>query len=172
MTEPGLLVRPVGFYMDHFYTSQDLHFWDRMRTGKMSRASELFGVGDMAASYNVTIIQKPTYLHAIVTGLNTRENVMSYLGAVSRECALRDCSRVLIEERLEGPRLGVMDVYEIAEAGSGRALGSCRTIAYVDVNAEGDLMRFAETVAANRFLFVKVFPSVGDAEKWLLSADR
>ncbi len=126
----------------------------------------------MPSSYNLTIIQKPTYLHAIVTGLNTKETVMSYLREVSRECALRDCSRVLIEERLEGPRLDVIDVFEIADVGSSRALGSCRTIAYVDVNAEGDLMKFAETVAANRFLFVKVFSSVRDAEKWLLSSDR
>jgi hypothetical protein len=40
-------------------------------------------------------------------------------------------------------------------------------IAYVDVNAEGDLMKFAEDVAVNRFLRVAVFSSVPDAELWL-----
>jgi len=40
-------------------------------------------------------------------------------------------------------------------------------IAYVDVNADGELMKFAETVAVNRSLPVVVFSSVSDAEKWL-----
>jgi len=33
-------------------------------------------------------------------------------------------------------------------------------------------MKFAENVAVNRFLRVKVFSSVSDAEKWLLGKDR
>jgi hypothetical protein len=79
---------------------------------------------------------------------------------------------VLIEERLEGPRLGTLDVYEIAAGGSGRAAGNFEAIAYVDVNAAGDLMKFAETVAVNRSVPVKVFSSVSDAEKWLLGEGR
>jgi hypothetical protein len=46
-----------------------------------------------------------------------------------------------------------------------------KAIAYVDVNAEGNLMRFAQTVAVNRGLPIAVFPTVADAEKWLLSQD-
>jgi len=122
--------------------------------------------------YKLTISQKPTYLHAIVTGQNSKETVMGYLQELRLQCADRGCTRVLIEERLEGPRLGAIDVFEIAEEGSNRAFGSFRTIAYVDVNAEGDLMKFAETVAVNRFLSVRVFSSVNDAEKWLLDKDR
>jgi hypothetical protein len=63
-------------------------------------------------------------------------------------------------------------VFQIAAEGSGRAPGIFKAIAYVDVNAEGDLMKFAETVAVNRFLPVKLFSSVSDAEKWLLDEDR
>jgi hypothetical protein len=74
---------------------------------------------------------------------------------------------VLIEKRLEGPRLGTMDVFQIASEGSSRARGFFKAIAYVDVNAEDDLMKFAETVAVNRALPVRVFSSVSDAEKWL-----
>jgi hypothetical protein len=79
---------------------------------------------------------------------------------------------VLIEERLEGPRLGTLDVFEIVSQGSSRALGILQAIAYVDVNAEGDLMQFAETVAVNRALPVTVFSTVADAERWLLDEDR
>jgi hypothetical protein len=60
-----------------------------------------------------------------------------------------------------------MGVFQIASEGSSRARGCFEAIAYVDVNAEGELMKFAETVAVNRGLPVTVFSSVSDAEKWL-----
>ena len=115
----------------------------------------------------VSFTQKPMYLHAIVTGQNTAENVREYLKQIQRECATRNCLQVLIEERLEGPRLGIVEVYRIVSEGTARALGQIAVIAYVDVNAQGDLMKFAEDVAVNRFLRVGVFSSVADAELWL-----
>lgn len=119
-------------------------------------------------SYKLTIVQKPAYLHAIVTGLNKRENVMRYLEEVLRVCTVRGCSRVLIEERLDGPRFGTVDVFEIASKKS-RHAGRCfKDIAYVVVSAKGDLMKFAETVVVNCGLPVRVFSSVSEAEKWLL----
>ena len=123
-------------------------------------------------SYKLTITQKPGYLHAVVTGLNNKENVLRYLEELQRECAARGCPRVLIEERLEGPRLNTMGVFQIASDGTARAQGFFEAIAYVDVNAEGDLMQFAETVAINRGLPVAVFSSVSEAEKWLLGKGR
>jgi hypothetical protein len=119
-------------------------------------------------SYKLTIAKNPAYLHAVVTGENNRENVMRYLEEVFYECAARGCARLLIEERLEGVRVGTIDVFQIASGGSMRAHGHFKSIAYVDVNAEGDLMQFAETVAVNRGVPVRVFASVRDAEQWLL----
>ena len=119
-------------------------------------------------TYKLTIDQKPAYLHAIVTGCNTKGNVAQYLAQILAECKARNCFRLLIEERLEGPRLGIVEVFEIASEGSRRAFGMLSAIAYVDVHAAGDLMQFAETVGANRALRVAVFSSVADAEKWLL----
>jgi hypothetical protein len=118
-------------------------------------------------SYKLTITQKPAYLHAIVTGVNNQENVARCLDEIQRECTARGCPRVRIEERLEGPRLGTMGVFQIASEGSRRGRGCFEAIAYVDVNAEGELMKFAETVGVNRGLPVTVFSSVADAEKWL-----
>ena len=123
-------------------------------------------------TYRLTIAQKPKYLHVIVSGQNSRENVLRYLEETLRECTARNCFRVLIEERLDGPRLGTLDVFQIASEGSSKARGILKAIAYVDVNAEGGLMPFAETVAVNRMLPVVVFSSVADAEKWLLHEDR
>jgi len=123
-------------------------------------------------SYKLTIVQKPAYLHTIVTGLNKKENVMRYLEEIFRECKNRGCFRVLIEEHLEGPRFRKMNVFQIASGGSSRVHGYFKAIAYVDVNTDGDLMKFAETVAVNRGLPVREFPSVIEAEKWLLNEDR
>ena len=114
-------------------------------------------------TYKLTIDQKPAYLHFIVTGRNSRENVVGYLAEVLHECTARGCFRVLIEERLDGPRLNTLDVFQIASEGSANAGGILKAIAYVDVNAEGDLMKFAETVAVNRALPVVVFSTVADA---------
>jgi len=118
-------------------------------------------------TYELTISQKPGYLHAVVTGRNSTENVKQYLEEIRGACIARNCYRVLVEERLEGPRLGTMDVFMIVAEGSIKARGTIKELAYVDVNAEGDLMPFAETVAVNRGMRVAVFPTVADAEKWL-----
>jgi hypothetical protein len=123
-------------------------------------------------SYKLTIHEKPTYLHAIVTGLNSRETVQQYLQELRAECIARGCFRLLLEEHLEGPRLGLMDVFTIASEGSTHVSGMFKALAYVDANAQGDLMQFAETVAVNRRVPVAVFSNVEDAEQWLLNEGR
>jgi hypothetical protein len=116
----------------------------------------------------VTFSQKAGYLHAVATGTNTKANVMRYLEDILHECVVRNCFRVLIEERLEGPRMGTMDIFDIASQGQSRHAGMRPIIAYVDVNATNiSDMKFAEDVAVNRGTFVRVFPSVADAELWI-----
>jgi len=124
-------------------------------------------VWEVFVTYKLTYTEMPGYLHAIVTGVNSLENVAQYLEDVLQECQARHIRRVLIEEQLEGPRLRTMDVFQIAAEGSTRAQGYFEAVAYVDVNAQGDLMKFAETIAVNRYLPVSVFRSVRDAEVWL-----
>lgn len=119
-------------------------------------------------TYTLAIEQKPTYLHAVITGRNTPGNVEQYVADVFRECRRHGCWKVLIEERLEGPRLGALEVFAIVSRGSAQYVGLATAIAYVDVNAVGDTMQFAEDVAVNRAMPVKVFRSVDEAERWLL----
>ena len=123
-------------------------------------------------SYQLKIIEKPTYLHAVVTGVNTLENVMGYLKDLLRECESRQCYNVLIEEQLTGRRLETWDVYQIASDSSTQARGVFRNVAYVDVNSAGDLMKFAETVANNRGVPMTVFNTVSEAEQWLAGKPR
>jgi len=122
----------------------------------------------MPMEYQLTIHPKPGYLHAVVTGQNSVQNVLGYLENLVQECLARQCRRVLVEERLEGPRLGMHDVFRIAAQGSTRHPGAIQAMAYVDVHAEGDSMKFAEDVAVNRAFPVKVFATVAEAEQWLL----
>jgi hypothetical protein len=117
--------------------------------------------------YQLKIIEKPTYLHAIVTGSNTMENVVGYLQDLLRECEARQSFNVLIEENLTGRRLETWDVYQVASDSSTQARGIFKSVAYVDVNAGGDLMKFAETVANNRGVPMSVFATVAEAEQWL-----
>lgn len=123
-------------------------------------------------AYQLKIIEKPTYLHAVVTGENTAENVVGYLQDLLRECEARQCFNVLIEERLTGRRLETWDVYQIASDSSAHARGVFRAIAYVDVNAGGELMKFAETVANNRGVPMALFTTVAEAEQWLAGKPR
>ena len=119
-------------------------------------------------SYKLTVHPRPGYLHILVTGENSRENVTRYMEEVVRECTLRQCFRVLVEERLEGPRLGTLDVFELVATGSARFLRMLTAMAYVDVNAPTqEMMQFAENVAVNRAFPVRVFPTVLAAERWL-----
>jgi len=121
--------------------------------------------------YSLKFEQKSNYLHVTVTGENSRETAAQYVQEVLRECVARNCNRLLVEERLEGPRLPMLDVFEIVADVSKKALGVLKAVGYVDVNAKGDLMKFAETVALNRALPMRVFSTIAEAEKWLLSKD-
>ena len=103
-----------------------------------------------------------------MSGRNSGETVVRYLEEVIRECTTRRCFRVLIEERLEGPRLGTIEVFGMVSKGA-RFQRTLEAMAYVDLNAEGDVMRFAEDVAVNRGFPVRVFPTVAAAEERLLS---
>jgi hypothetical protein len=126
--------------------------------------------GERAVSYQLSVTQKPSYLHIVVTGQNSRDTVARYMDEVVRECTARSCPRVLVEERLTGPRLGTVEVFTLVSAGSLRFMGALKSMAYVDVNGMGGTMDFAESVAVNRAFPVRVFSNVAAAEKWLQSS--
>lgn len=100
--------------------------------------------------YQLDITEKPSYLHAVVTGQNTAESVVGYLQELLRACEARQCFNVLIEEKLTGRRLETWDVYQIASDSSALARGVFNAIAYVDVNAGGELI--------DSVLYAKVAP--------------
>ena len=118
-------------------------------------------------SYVLDIIRKGHYLHTRVTGNNSPENVLGYLQEVTDRSREEDCPYLLIEEQLDGPRQDMAAVFEIASRANPMPDFAYLAVAYVDVNAKGDLMDFTETVAVNRSIPIKVFRSVSQAEDWL-----
>ena len=73
----------------------------------------------------------------------------------------------LVNALVGDERLETGDVFDIASQGAARGGTTLSAIAYVDVNAQGALMKFAEDVAVNRGVRVRVFGTVADAERWL-----
>jgi len=118
-------------------------------------------------NYRVTFTQKPGFLHATVTGHNTMETVERFHQDVLRYCIARNCLRVLLEERLEGPPLGAMEIFTIVTRGSARVAGKVKAVAYVDARADRRMLKFAENVAVNRGIQAAVFSTVAAAEAWL-----
>ena len=126
-------------------------------------------------SYQLTCHEKRTFLHVVATGPdNRKETILRYMEEALGECVRRKHRRVLVEERLEGPRLKMLDVFEIALEISLKVRGSLDAVAFVDAFAEGDdkWLKLAANVTASRGLKARIFPDVAEAEAWLLSLDR
>ena len=117
-------------------------------------------------AYSIDFVMRPQFLQATVTGKNSAAAVRGYLADVRDECERRDCHRVLIIEKLEGPRLDMGSVFTVASGGAQSALGVFHAIAYVDEEM-GDMAEFAENVAVNRGIPVKAFNNIAAAERWL-----
>lgn len=117
-------------------------------------------------SYEIDFEECDGFVHASVTGDNSASNVQAYLYHILQECKGRNCYRVLIEENLQGPRLDVDQVFSIASEGAMGALGYYHAVAFVDKEM-GDMAHFAETVAMNRGMPIRAFPTVDEAKKWI-----
>jgi hypothetical protein len=109
------------------------------------------------------------YLHATVTGDNTPADVAAYLGRIREICAKYGFSRVLIEENLVGPPFDAVEIYDVVSAASVGVVPAIQRVAFVDTNPEHDFanMQFAETVAVNRGVNVRVFRDVPSAVEWI-----
>ena len=122
-------------------------------------------------AHETRIEHRGAYLYAAVSGDNTPKDVQEYVSEVRTACEAHGCSRVLIEENLRGPSLRTMDIFDIVLRGTQRSAPAVTTIAYLDVNPEHRMadLKFAENVASNRGLNIRVFADKAEAEQWLSS---
>ena len=119
-------------------------------------------------SYDLVIEEKPLYLHARVSGTHNEQNAHRFLVDVHEAWVERNCSAVLLEMNFSGPSLSTISIFNVISDRAPHAVG-LRRIAYVDGGSghDSDQARFAETVARNRGVNVRLFGTVDDAECWL-----
>ena len=120
-------------------------------------------------SYGLTWHREQGFLHFRITGENSPENVRSYMAEARTIAVQQGCPRVLIEENLSGEGLGLLDIYTLVARGAAEGLSGVSWMAFVDSNPQHDpaRMSFAENVAVNRGLNVRVFRDVESARAWL-----
>ena len=119
-------------------------------------------------AYQLTIEDRPGYLYAQIAGeKDSFEITMSAVTEIAGICRGRGAARLLVEHNLPG-KLSTLDVFKIAsrlpELYDGIFVG------FVIHRAEiPDNPQFLENVARNRGAGGHLFPTVAEAEAWLLS---
>lgn len=120
--------------------------------------------------YELTLEERPAYLHARVVGPRTPENALRYLDEVYAACLRTGLSQVLLEMAFSGPSLGPSGILRVVSERSADG-ARLRKVAYVEASMDGQQRaRFAETVAINRAVNLRLFESVGEAARWLEEA--
>ena len=119
-------------------------------------------------SYEFTVEEHPTYVHAKVVGDRSPSNALRFLEEAYAACVKSGRSDLLLEMNLSGDSLTTTNVYSVIlqRVPDGRNL---RKIAYVDTSKDIAMAHFAETVAINRGVNVRLFQNIAAAEAWLLS---
>jgi hypothetical protein len=118
-------------------------------------------------AYQLTIEERPTYVYARADGDLTPANALRFLEEAYAACVRSSRPDLLLDMQLHGPDLNTTNVYEVISqrAAAGSRL---RKIAYVPFQRDDRSMAyFAETVAVNRGVNVRLFESVVAAERWL-----
>lgn len=118
-------------------------------------------------SYQLTIEERPAYIYARADGELTPANALRFLEEAHAACVRSGRTDLLLDMQLHGPNLNTTSVYDVISqrAASGSKL---RKIAYVPYKSDDQSMAyFAETVAMNRGVNVRLFDSVAAAERWL-----
>lgn len=117
----------------------------------------------------VSIENNGHYLICRATGTNSVDNVIRYLNDVHAAMEAHRCGKVLIIEHLEGPGLGLLKMYHIIRAAKKTIFSLPHAVAYIDENPAHDhrSLKFAETVALNRFINMRLFTRIDEAVAWL-----
>jgi hypothetical protein len=116
-------------------------------------------------AYDLTVERKPTYLHVTATGTRSEENARRFLVDAYRASIEHECGSLLLEMKLSGPPLSLASIFSVIVERSPDGANLTR-IAYVDDQPE-DSAEFAELVALNRGVNVRLFRRLSDAARWL-----
>ncbi|MEJ7862532.1 MAG: hypothetical protein WKF90_12955 [Pyrinomonadaceae bacterium] len=120
--------------------------------------------------YELEFEERPNYLYAYISGdKDSVEICIQYWREIAAECQRTNYNKVLIVESIK-ETVSTTEMYEIAsEIPNMMGLLGVK-IAFVDRYIEQrPVNEFGGLVAHNRGTYVKLFDTVEEAEKWLLS---
>jgi hypothetical protein len=126
----------------------------------------------MANAHTLTVESKGSFLHCVVRGENGRETVLAYFREIREACRTRDCYRVLVEERLDGPRLPPAELLQLMAEVATSAGATFEALAYVDINAHSDIIARLAGQVVQPGAAVGVFGTVADAERWMRAKEQ
>ena len=118
--------------------------------------------------YDFSVEQKDHYLHVKGWGELNAAAVRQLLVDAYQACVERNVGSLLLEMQLTGTNLGMGEVFSVINERSHQGSKLTR-IAYVERNTDlpRQFAEFAELVAKNRFVNVRLFDDVADAQQWL-----
>lgn len=117
--------------------------------------------------YQLKIEERPGYVIATGWGDHTIANASRFLREAHEACMARGLDLLVLDFRLDGPSLGPAGIFAVT-SGQAEAGKKMRKIAYVDASSrEESRKRFAETVAFNRGVNVRLFGTLEEACKWI-----
>jgi len=117
--------------------------------------------------YKFTAEPHSGYMHTRAEGRRTPENLGRFLQDTYLACVKAGKSSVLLEVRLVGESLPLNSIFEVISRRSADG-GKLRKIAYVEQgSAILERSMFAETVAKNRGVNVRLFSDLEGARLWL-----
>ncbi len=119
--------------------------------------------------YHLEFESRPEYLYALLTAEeDSLELSISYWKEVSQNCKKIKCEKLLVEEDIPKNAISMFEMYEFVNQVIMELLNI--NIAFVDSYIDQmEANKFAELVATNRGVSVKVFNNFDEAERWLLS---
>ena len=121
-------------------------------------------------TYRLSIEAHGTYLQARLEGERTVGNMQRFLQEAFLACVKHGTPDLLLEMNLANASMDSSAIYRVVldRAADGAKL---RRIAYVETGASDPAKaRFAETVALNRAVNVRLFASLAEARRWLESS--
>jgi hypothetical protein len=109
------------------------------------------------------------YLHAFISGEeDSVDSALKYWRLVIDECRKRRLKALLVEENFHN-QLSIMDIFTVTSAIPKMNTRGMK-IAFVDMEEEHNKLNlFGETVAVNRGVVGRVFPTTEEAVAWLKS---
>jgi hypothetical protein len=118
-------------------------------------------------SYEVTITKKANFLHAIVSGKETLENLIAAWKEIAEACQGHKCKRILVDGCLDGPG-DTLDIYNLGNRFHELGIPLGARIAMACKEEDVPKLSFAEVVVKNRNpVTTKIFLNKDDAVQWL-----